>query len=263
MLWLVNLVFLGPIAVSAAGLGGATHRIDINNMPWLQALLWAPIVEELVFRYWLRRPVNAWWVLPAAIGIMLSGPKWPAVFALAALLLLCWRPMLIGRKAPMRRPAFPHASPAEKEAVVAGDDTAAPAGAAAGATSAYMTREMPEASGLPGGKRRRLGPDWLWGLQPTPWRYRRAYLRLFPLMFHLASLAFAAVHLYNFNLHQTPWWLLPLLVLPQWVTGLVLGWMRVRRGIGASMLLHGAFNGGPLLVVWLLLQFTDIATQAM
>src|SRR5690606_14887126 len=28
-LWAINLVFLGPIAVAAAGAGGATHRLDI------------------------------------------------------------------------------------------------------------------------------------------------------------------------------------------------------------------------------------------
>jgi hypothetical protein len=28
----------------------------------------------------------------------------------------------------------------------------------------------------------------------------------------------------------------------------------MRRGIGASMLLHGIFNGGPLLVVWLIVR---------
>src|SRR5690606_22462690 len=56
------------------------------------------------------------------------------------------------------------------------------------------------------------------------------------------------------NLAQTPAWLLPLLVLPQWVTGLVLGWQRVRHGIGAALVLHALFHGGPLLLVWLVLQ---------
>ncbi|CFN63451.1 membrane protein [Bordetella pertussis] len=72
-------------------------------------------------------------------------------------------------------------------------------------------------------------------------------------MFHLVALTFAAVHLNNFSLSQTPVWLLPLLVLPQWATGLVLGWMRVRRGIGAAIALHALFNGGPVLMIWLLM----------
>ena len=42
------------------------------------------------------------------------------------------------------------------------------------------------------------------------------------------------------------------LVLPQWATGLVLGWMRVRRGIGAAIAC-ALFNGGPVLMIWLLM----------
>ncbi|HUG58094.1 MAG TPA: CPBP family glutamic-type intramembrane protease [Candidimonas sp.] len=191
-LWVVNLMFLGPIAVTAAGAGGATHRLDIHQIPWLQALLWAPVVEELVFRYGLRRIAQAWWLVPAAVGAMLMGPTWPAILLVAVIVAVCWIPYLLGVP--------------------------------------YTRRSL-------------------------PWRHRLAYRRYFPWVFHLASLSFAAVHLYNFNLHQTPLWLMPLLVLPQWLTGLVLGWQRVKRGIGASMLLHAIFNGGPLLVVWLVLRY--------
>jgi membrane protease YdiL (CAAX protease family) len=190
-LWAINLAFLGPIAVAAAGLGGATHRLDIHNVPWLQALLWAPIVEELVFRYGLRRPGQVWWLIPIAVATMLIGPKGWGMGLLVATLALCWLPWLARLRFARR---------------------------------------------------------------PLPWRYRLFYRRWFPWVFHLASFLFAAVHLYNFNLHHTPLWLMPLLVLPQWLTGLVLGWMRMKRGIGASMLLHGIFNGGPLLIVWLVLK---------
>lgn len=195
-LWVVNLVLFGPLAVWAATSGGATHRLDVNNMPWLQALIWAPIVEELVFRYGMRRPAYAWWLAPAAVGAMLLGPKWPGILMLTGVLVLCWAPYLLSAA---------------------------------------------------------------WARRSTPWRWRLYYRRAFPLVFHLASILFAAVHLYNFKLHHTPWWLLPLLVLPQWLTGLVLGWQRCRRGIGASVLLHGIFNAGPLLVVWVLLQVASDA----
>ncbi|HUH60617.1 MAG TPA: CPBP family glutamic-type intramembrane protease [Candidimonas sp.] len=197
-LWAINLVFLGPIAVFAAGAGGATHRMDINHIPWLHALLWAPVVEELVFRYGLRRPGLSWWLVPAAVGAMLLGPKASGIALVAGILVAAWTPVLAG---------------------------------------AACAR------------------------QPLAWRYRLLYRRWFPWFFQLATLAFAGVHLYNFNLHQTPIWLMPLLVLPQWLTGLVLGWLRVKRGIGASMLLHGLFNGGPLLVVWFVLRYApDMAT---
>lgn len=191
-LWVINLVFLGPIAVMAAGAGGATHRLDMHNIPWLQALLWAPVVEELVFRYGLRRPAQAWWLVPAAVSAMFMGPTLWAILLVATIIGLCWIPHLLN--------------------------------------APYSRRSM-------------------------PWRYRLVYRRYFPWVFHVASLLFAGVHLYNFNLYQTPLWLMPLLVLPQWLTGLVLSWLRVKRGIGASMLLHGIFNGGPLLLVWLVLRF--------
>ncbi len=191
LMWAINLLFLGPLAVMAAGLGGASHRLNLNNIPWLTALLWAPVVEELVFRYGLRRFKHLWWLLPLAVAALLQGPGLPGGVALAAFLAWCW---------------------------------------------------------LPYGSRRPLAR------QPLPWGVRESWLAWFPWTFHLSSLAFSAVHLYNFNLAQTPLWLLPLLVLPQWVTGMVLGWLRVRHGIGASILLHAIFNGGPLLLVWLALQ---------
>ena len=195
VLWAINLLFLGPIALAAAGAGGAEHRLDLDNIPWLQALLWAPIVEELTFRHGLRQPGRAVWLVPACVVALLSGPRWYAVALTGMVVLLCWWPYL--RRIPARPAAL-------------------------------------------------------------PWRWRRAYLRVFPWVVHGSCLLFAAVHLNNFSLNQTPWWLMPLLVLPQWLTGLALAWLRVRRGIGASMLLHGMFNGGPLLVVWLALQWMPL-----
>ena len=44
VLWAVNLFALGPLAVAAAGLGGVKHRLDLTNIPWLTAVLWAPLV---------------------------------------------------------------------------------------------------------------------------------------------------------------------------------------------------------------------------
>lgn len=190
-LWAVNLLFLGPLAVYAATAGGAQYRLNMANIPWLHALLWAPVVEELVFRYGLRHSVQALWVVPAALCALLVGPHWASSILVAAILLGCWWHRLGWRK-PMVR--------------------------------------------------------------VLPWRYRLGYRRWFPLVFHLSSLLFAAVHLNNFSFHQTPYWLMPLLVLPQWLTGMVLGWERVKRGIGASMLLHGIFNAGPLLLIWLVLR---------
>lgn len=191
VLWAWNLLFLGPLAVAAAQAGGAQHRLlEMSSIPWLQALLWAPLIEELVFRHGLRRIGQALWLVPVAAVALFNGPQWATGLLVAMLLLVLWLPQ--------RRPGTAQAS-------------------------------------------------------ALPWRWRRRYRAWFPWAFYAATTLFAVIHLHNFNLNQTPAWLLPLLVLPQWFTGLVLGWVRVRRGIGAAILMHAIFNGGPLLLVWLLL----------
>tara|TARA_R100001143_G_scaffold25860_1_gene26183 strand:+ start:5111 stop:5869 length:759 start_codon:yes stop_codon:yes gene_type:complete len=192
LLWLMNMVVLGPIAVAAAGAGGAEHRLRLDALPWLQALVWAPIVEELVFRYGLRMPGHALWLVPVSVFALLSGPQWGSAFLVGLVVLACWWPYLFR-------------------------SSAAP--------------------------------------KPLPWGLRKTYRRYFGVVVHLSCLLFAAVHLGNFSYNETPLWLLPFLVLPQWVTGLALAWLRVRRGIGAAMVLHGIFNGGPLLVIWLVISW--------
>ena len=84
----------------------------------------------------------------------------------------------------------------------------------------------------------------------------RRYRVAFPYVFHLVALAFAAVHIKNFIFIEVQWWMMVVLVAPQWLTGLVLGWIRVQRGVGSAMLLHGVFNAGPLLLVWVALQLS-------
>lgn len=187
VLWLLNFVLLGPIAVVAASSAGATHRMNPAAIPWLTAIVWAPFVEEMVFRYGLRRPFQAMWVCPAMMPALLWGLQgWTIAWAAAVIVLACL---------PLRR--------------------------------GHVAR-----SGW--------HMDW--------WRY---YRWRFSWVYHLSALVFAGVHLNNFRLAETPYWMLPLLVLPQWSAGLVVGWMRVRRGIGAAMLLHGAFNAGPVLLIFL------------
>lgn len=195
LLWVVNISVFAPLALSAADASGAQHRLDIHNIPWLAALIWAPIVEELTFRYALRRPAMLWWFVPLMAAILAQGMGATSVPMAAVAVLLALAPLW-----------------------------------------------------YPAGHRWQAG--WAAG-----WRWRRLTRRAYPLLFHVAALAFAAVHLFNFRMTAMNLVLLPLLVLPQWVTGLVLGWMRVKRGIGASIMLHAMFNGGPLLLIGLILHF--------
>ena len=78
-----------------------------------------------------------------------------------------------------------------------------------------------------------------------PMRWFRA---IFPVMFWLATLSFALIHLTNFE--PAEGWsslavLLPL-VLPQFVLGALLGYLRVRIGLWAAMLLHAVHNATAL-----------------
>lgn len=196
-LWVINMFVLGPLAVGAAGLGGSGHRMNPNNVPWLTALIWAPIAEELAFRYGLRRPVQALWFVPVALFIVIMGPQGWTIGLLILAVFIAWR-------ATLRMPSH-----------------------------AYMASTL----------------------------WRRDYSRRFGWAFHLSALGFAGMHLNNFNLGSTPYWLMPALVLPQYLTGLVLGWMRVRRGIGAAIALHALFNAGPLMLVWLVVRYMPDAAQ--
>lgn len=100
VLWAINLLFLGPIALAAAGAGGAEHRLNLGNIPWMHALIWAPIIEELTFRYGLRQPARAIWVVPVCVVALLAGPQGYAFALAAGVVLLCWWPFL---KRPSRR----------------------------------------------------------------------------------------------------------------------------------------------------------------
>ena len=75
----------------------------------------------------------------------------------------------------------------------------------------------------------------------------RWFARLFPLFFWFSTLAFACVHLLNFE-EGALFVLLPL-VLPQFVLGALLGYLRVTYGLGASIALHALHNGTAMALV--------------
>ena len=69
---------------------------------------------------------------------------------------------------------------------------------------------------------------------------------LFPLFFWLSALAFASIHLLNFEENITA--VLPL-VLPQFVIGLVLGYLRVHYGLWSAIVLHMLHNAAFISLV--------------
>ncbi|GGE58782.1 MAG TPA: CPBP family intramembrane metalloprotease [Paenalcaligenes hominis] len=203
VLWLVNLTVFGPLAAGVATSTGTQHRLDLSNIPWKQAILWAPLIEEMVFRYLLRRPSQFLWLLPVTLWCLFNGPQALTIgLVLAVVVLLYVRPVY-----------------------------------GAGRPSVFA------AIGL--------GKAW-------PRRWYVFYARHFGWVFYTATLLFAALHLYNFKFDQIDFWMLPMLILPQFMTGLVLGWLRVRRGIGASIILHAVFNAGPILVIMAIVRLMPI-----
>lgn len=190
ILWGINIFLFGPIVIGISKQAGATHAVDPNNLPWLLALVWAPLVEEMLFRYGLRRPGIALWLVPLLVLALWLKPGVGQSLIFALVILVIY----------------------------------------------FITSANP----MPGVRAR----QWL-----------RLYRRWFWLVFHVSVLLFASLHLFNFTFTSAQWWMLPALVLPQWFTGLVLGWIRVMRGIGAAILLHALFNFGPLMAAWLAMRW--------
>ena len=191
-LWLLNIGLLAPIAIGVAESVGAKHRINLD-IPYLflLAAVWAPIVEELLFRFGLRRPKLIFLYVPLMIYVMHNGPN---IVSLGIVVLLSFLLILFD-----------------------------------------LLRQTDEQYAL-------------------PFAWRCYYRQWFPLVFHGSVLCCAAMHLMNYQFNDSMTWLVPLLILPQWLTGLVVAWMRMRDSMACAVVMHAIFNGGPILLMLLLSQ---------
>ncbi|WP_028357704.1 CPBP family glutamic-type intramembrane protease [Brackiella oedipodis] len=85
--WVVNLFLLAPLTFVVSQKVGAVNKITFTG--WdivLLAVLWAPLIEETVFRFILRRP-SAWtFLIPLSIVLLLAGAHWYNLLLLALLL---------------------------------------------------------------------------------------------------------------------------------------------------------------------------------
>lgn len=70
----------------------------------------------------------------------------------------------------------------------------------------------------------------------------RFYRRYGVVIFWCFTLAFAAVHLSNFSMDTLPAHLYLIAIVPQIITGILLGVVRLRLGFWWAMLLHALFN---------------------
>ena len=85
----------------------------------------------------------------------------------------------------------------------------------------------------------------LWRIPARP--PYRWFATIFPLLFALSSLAFAAIHLLNYEDGSLKF-LIPF-VIPQLIAGTIFGFARVHYGLWAAVLLHVLHNGTAMLVI--------------
>ncbi len=71
-------------------------------------------------------------------------------------------------------------------------------------------------------------------------------------IFYVVAVVFAFVHIFNFTLAETQWWYTPLLVLPQFILGLLLGYVRIQYSIWMSVFVHALNNLLPTVFLFLI-----------
>ena len=71
-------------------------------------------------------------------------------------------------------------------------------------------------------------------------------VRFFPHVFYLSAAIFGLVHVSNFQLEPERWYIAPLLVMPQLILAIYLGYVRVRNGIYHSIYVHALNNCIPI-----------------
>ncbi|AFZ83122.1 CAAX amino protease [Candidatus Kinetoplastidibacterium crithidiae] len=186
VLWIINIFLLGPISYNFSKIIGAHHKTEFINIPMYIGILWAPLIEEMLFRYpLLCNPVQFVVTLPFFILLLLTGPSYYNLFLLFLLILVC-----------------------------------------------VYFRVKNSFSII------------------FDWNY---YILYYQIIFYIFSVLFAFIHVFNFSFDDSKLnlFFIPLLLLPQLVSGLVLGWIRVSRGIFSSIIVHSLFNGGAILLIWI------------
>ncbi|WP_409432577.1 type II CAAX prenyl endopeptidase Rce1 family protein [Litorimonas sp. RW-G-Af-16] len=189
----LGLVFLSAIIVggvlSGAGATMPEPSEDFQDMMRsgsfvVMAIVYAPIIEELLFRSWLRK---SW-------GILMVMP-----------LLLCGSAIFILSRAASE---FPMVSYAGILAIIT-------------AFGFYLPRYV--------------------STRGEPVLHDRAARRVFPYVFWAMAVLFGLIHLGNFT-DEGLGLLAVIVILPQFVMGAVLGFVRMRFGLIAAILFHAAYN---------------------
>lgn len=75
------------------------------------------------------------------------------------------------------------------------------------------------------------------------------YRKYFPYIFYASAAAFGLLHIFNYD-HPLSLTLIPM-VTTQFLGGLVLGYVRLRFGLSAAMIMHGSSNGILIMLIYL------------
>ncbi len=73
-------------------------------------------------------------------------------------------------------------------------------------------------------------------------KIKNIYMRFFAYFFYISVFVFAFLHIYNYKQFDQAGLTIPLLVMPQFIIALFLGYVRMRFGFGWSMFLHFLHN---------------------
>ena len=78
--------------------------------------------------------------------------------------------------------------------------------------------------------------------------WKKVYVRQFPFIFYYIVALFAFLHIYNFDVNTINWYYAPLMVVPQFILGIYLGYVRLRNNIWSSILIHAINNIIPMIL---------------
>jgi len=87
-----------------------------------------------------------------------------------------------------------------------------------------------------------LSMDGLW----EKWKLQIDHM--YPYLFFLVAGVFGFVHIYNYNQDAFSWWMVPILIMPQFILALFLGFVRLRVGLWACIYMHALNNLIPTLL---------------
>lgn len=82
-------------------------------------------------------------------------------------------------------------------------------------------------------------------------RWKKGLDKYYPYIFFLVAAVFGFIHIYNYDASAFSWWMAPMIVIPQFVLALFLGFARLRVGFWACIYMHALNNTIPVLLLYL------------